>query len=112
MKMLRIPQSFYRFTDTVGRVLCAINRALALTEALISVAAGTIVALACAALLRLSDVGLTQLMKGIFSPDAPPPVQDARTFLVVVVFGALIWAAGACRRTREWFQHASARGAL
>jgi hypothetical protein len=112
MIRLNFPPSLVRATHAAGRLFHLIKRSLELTEAVISVAAGTIVALGCAALLRLSDVGLIQILRATSSLNPPPPVEGTRTVLLIIVFAGLIWAASACRRTREWFHPDSNGGAL
>ena len=99
-----------RLAETFRRVGHAIERGLALSEALLGVAVGSSVALASAGLLQLSDGRLTRLATAFTAPDAPPPIEGTRTVLLVVVFAGLIWAAGAWRKTREWFAASSNGG--
>jgi hypothetical protein len=109
---MRLNFSTDRLTETLGRVGHAIERGLALTEALIGLTVGTGVALVGAALLRMTDAGLARLFANSTCPTCTPlNVQEARTMLLVFVFGGLIWAATACRKTREWFKPASNGGA-
>jgi hypothetical protein len=99
-----------RLTQTWGRATYKIGRGCVLVNALFGVAAGTGVALASAAVLRLPDTGLMRLAGELAAPGSPPAVAEARTMLLVVVFGGLIWAAGSVRKTREWFHPASTGG--
>jgi hypothetical protein len=105
------PQHLAYAAQVAARTFDLIKRALMLTEAVVAVTAGTTIALLSAAFLRLSDTALLHVTREVFGSGTLPPPEDARTILLVAVFGALIWAAGGCRRTREWFERLKQGGA-
>lgn len=98
---------FSRVGETLSRIGHGIARGYQLTDALFGIVAGTGAALAAAAVLRLPDVGLLRLAAEVTAPAEPPAVGDARSLLLALVFGGLIWAASSVRKTREWFKPAS-----
>jgi hypothetical protein len=111
--MITLPPSVYRLIENAERGFHALTRALQLLGALLGVTAGTVVALATAAVLRLSDPDFLRVMALLTAPGSrPPPVEGCRTMLLIVIFAGLIWAASGCRQTREWFNSRNDGSAL
>ena len=100
---MRLTTNLRSIGEIFRRVGYVIERTFSLMEALVGITAGTILALASAVLLHLPDPELLLLARKLTESGTPMPVGDARTILLVIVFGAVIWAAHSCRKTREWF---------